>query len=141
VCIWSAPILNWSGCACLVSPNAISGFQRRDRTGRGIQDRRIGFLQSLPADNRVQVNAIWGPVFDTAPTSWGLHGNPNGSEDPQRYVSNNAFHDLLTSATLNRANTSSDSVAGMHPASSPGPRLYTALIHLGLSELLMAADN
>src|SRR4051794_5963659 len=39
-----------------------SGFQRHDRAGRYLPDRQLTYVRYLLAENRVEVNAGWGPV-------------------------------------------------------------------------------
>ena len=60
---------------CAVLPMGPSSFQRHDRAGRYLPDRQISYLQYVNAERRVQVNNRWGPLFDTAPTEFGLYGN------------------------------------------------------------------
>jgi hypothetical protein len=90
-----------------------SGFQRHDRAGRYLADGRVSFLRYLPATQRIEVNRRWGPIFDRAPASWGLYGNPAGSGDPEHYLADSAFADLERTATLNGADTAADYVAGL----------------------------
>jgi hypothetical protein len=98
---------------CLaIVPAGPSGFQRSDRQGQTIADRRINFLQYLPAEQRVLINGGWGPVFDTLPASYGTYGN-GASYDPGFYVANNPFRDLVTHGTLNGAATAVDNIAGL----------------------------
>ncbi|MGH3854380.1 MAG: hypothetical protein ACRDR6_12980 [Pseudonocardiaceae bacterium] len=101
----------WLGVA--VSPIKPSGFVRHDRAGRYLADSQLSFLRYLPADRRLETNTGSGPVFDTAPASYGLYGNPNGSWNPDQYLSTNPFADLAASRALNGADTSHDSTAGL----------------------------
>jgi hypothetical protein len=55
-----------------VTPIKPSGFVRHDRAGRYLADSQLSFLRYLPAERRLEVNTRTGPVFDTAPTSFGL---------------------------------------------------------------------
>jgi hypothetical protein len=72
-----------TGWLCVgVLPMGPSGFQRHDRAGRYLADGRVSLLRYLPATQRIEVNRRWGPIFDSAPASWGLYGNSAGSGDP-----------------------------------------------------------
>jgi hypothetical protein len=95
-----------------VSPAGPTGFQRHDKGGKYIQDRRIGFIRYLPAEQRVLINATWGPVFDSAPSHFGTYGN-GGTRDPDFYLENNPYYDLATNGTLNGWDTAVDYVAGL----------------------------
>lgn len=102
------------GWLCLaIVPSGPSSFQRHDRAGRYVPDRQISFLRYNKIDNRVEVNTGWGPIFDTAPVSFGVYGNPGSSGDPDSYLSNNPFQDLVTTGALNGADTATDAVASM----------------------------
>ncbi|MEO7193664.1 MAG: hypothetical protein ABIZ05_02400 [Pseudonocardiaceae bacterium] len=101
----------WLGVA--VSPIKPSGFVRHDRAGRYLADSQLSFLRYLPAQRRVETNTGSGPVFDTAPASYGLYGNPNGSWDPDQYLATNPFADLAAGRALNGADISHDSIAGL----------------------------
>jgi hypothetical protein len=106
-------------CASLV-PAGPTGFQRRDRAGRYREDRRITFLRFLPAEQRVEVNTAWGPVFDTAPAEHGLYGAPAGAAVDD-YVAGTPFHDLERSGTLNRMEQATDATAGLCTAAFAWP--------------------
>ncbi|MEU9914106.1 hypothetical protein [Streptomyces sp. NPDC051001] len=99
-------------CAAVL-PAGPSGFQRHDRNGRQITDRRLTFLRHLPNEQRVETNAGWGPVFDTAPQHYGVYGNPDFSSDPATYLTRSAFHDLAVGGKLNGALEAQDQVAGL----------------------------
>ncbi|MEU5317416.1 hypothetical protein AB0G67_11915 [Streptomyces sp. NPDC021056] len=99
-------------CAAVL-PAGPSGFQRHDRNGRQITDRRLTFLRHLPNEQRVETNAGWGPVFDTAPQQYGVYGNPDFSSDPASYLTRSAFHDLAVGGKLNGALEAQDQVAGL----------------------------
>lgn len=102
------------GWLCLaVMPSGPSSFQRHDRAGRYVPDRQISFLRYNKAEQRIEVNTGWGPIFDTPPASFGVYGNPNSSGDPEGYLTNNPFHDLVAAGTLNGADTAMDTVASM----------------------------
>src|SRR5512135_1811465 len=76
-------------------------------------DRQISFLRYNQAENRVEVNTGWGPIFDTVPASFGVYGNPGSSSDPDSYLTNNPFQDLVTTGALNGADTATDMVASL----------------------------
>jgi hypothetical protein len=86
---------------------------RHDRAGRYLADSQLSFLRYLPAERRLEVNTRTGPVFDTAPTSFGLYGNPGGSSDPDNYLTGNPFAELARGGQLNGADTAGDSIAGL----------------------------
>ena len=95
-----------------VSPIGPSGFQRHDRAGRYIADRRLTFERYFPAEHRVEINSSWGPVFDIAPTHFGLYGNKS-SHDRNFYLDNNPYQDLLSHGALNGQDIATDYVAGL----------------------------
>ncbi|MEU6373000.1 hypothetical protein [Streptomyces sp. NPDC046909] len=99
-------------CAAVL-PAGPSGFQRHDRNGRQITDRRLTFLRHLPDEQRVETNSGWGPVFDTAPEQYGVYGNADFSFDPDSYLIRSAFHDLAVGGKLNGALEAQDQVAGL----------------------------
>ena len=106
----SNPVSAW---LCLsVSAIGLSGFQRHDRAGRYIADRRLSFQRYLPAEQRVEINSSWGPIFDIAPAHFGLYGNKNAL-DPNFYLDNNAYQDLLSHGALNGQDIATDYVAGL----------------------------
>jgi hypothetical protein len=96
-----------------VVPVKASGFVRHDRAGRYLSDSTLSFLRYLPAERRLETNTFTGPLFDLAPASFGLYGNPTNSWDPDRYLTENPFAALATGAGLNGSTTAMDSVAGM----------------------------
>jgi hypothetical protein len=107
----AGPVKGW---LCVgVTHVGASGFQRHDRAGRYVSDHRITYLRYLPAEQRVEVNGSWGPVFDTLPANFGVYGNDASSNDPNFYLANNPFHDLATTGALNGIATATDSVAGL----------------------------
>ena len=98
---------------CLaVMPAGPTGFQRHDRAGRYIADRRITYLKYIASEQRLITNAGWGPIFDVAPTSFGVYGNEN-SYDPNHYVNNNPFRDLSNLGALNGYAEAVDDIAGL----------------------------
>jgi hypothetical protein len=99
---------------CLaVTPAGPTGFQRQDRAGRYISDKRIALLSYAAADRMVEVNSKWGPIFAVAPDHVGLYGNEMGSEDPNIYLTYSPFHDLAETGTLNGQQIATDHVAGL----------------------------
>jgi hypothetical protein len=105
-----APVEAW---LCVsVSPMGPTGFQRHDRAGRFLADRRLTFLRYIAPERRVEVNASWGPSFDTAPAHFGVYGN-GGSTDPDFYLANNPYTDLASRGLLNGFDTATDHVAGL----------------------------
>ncbi|MFC7303534.1 hypothetical protein ACFQVC_04795 [Streptomyces monticola] len=99
-------------CAAVL-PAGPSGFQRHDRNGRQITDRRLTHLRYVPQEARVETNSGWGPLFDTAPAEFGVYGNPDFSLDPDAYLRRSPFHDLAGGGKLNGAPEAQDQVAGL----------------------------
>src|SRR5262249_42667631 len=95
-----------------VSPVGLSGFQRHDRAGRYIADRRLTFQRYFPSERRVEINSSYGPVFDTAPVHFGLYGNKSAL-DANFYLDNNPYRDLLSKGSLNGQDVATDYVAGI----------------------------
>ena len=118
------PVQAWLCVA--VSPAGPTGFQRRDRAGRYRNDRRIAFLRYRPADRIAEVNATWGPLFDTPPASFGVYGNPASSLDPDRYLTDNPYHDLASRGALNGQAMATDWVAGLCTAAFAWPMTLDA---------------
>jgi hypothetical protein len=106
----NAPTTLWFG--VVVSPAGPTGFQRHDRAGRYAADRRLTFMQYLPAEQRLLINSSNGPLFDQAPASFGTYGNGN-SYDPQFYIDQSPFRQLATTGTLNGWNIATDNIAGI----------------------------
>ena len=102
---------NFSLCLALM-PAGPSGFQRHDRAGRYIGDRRIGQLRLDPNRKFVSVNAGTGPVFKHPADFFGLYGNGT-SQDPDHYVQHNPFQDLTNRGVLNQFYQASDHIAGL----------------------------
>lgn len=109
-----------------VMPAGPSGFQRHDRNGRQVTDRRLTYLRHLPDEQRVETNSGWGPVFDTPPEQYGVYGNPDSSFDPDTYLAHSPFHDLVTGGKLNGALDAQDQVAGLCSAVFAWPFRVTA---------------
>ena len=99
---------------CLaIMPGGPTGFQRHDKAGAIIADKRITLLSYGAADRLLQVNSLWGPILGTPPDHMGLYGNELGSNDPDHYLTNSPFYDLAQTGTLNGAQLATDSVAGL----------------------------
>src|SRR3954467_14655429 len=58
-----------------VIPVKPSGFVRYGKTGEALQASQLSFLRYLTAERRLETNTGSGPVFLTAPESFGLYGN------------------------------------------------------------------
>ncbi|QIB42504.1 hypothetical protein [Streptomyces aureoverticillatus] len=114
-----APREGWL-CAAVL-PAGPSGFQRHDRGDPGGTDRRLTFLRYLPDEARVETNSGWGPAFDTAPTHYGVYGNPDFASDPAAYLTRSPFHDLAVGGKLNAALQAQDQVAGLCSAAFAWP--------------------
>ena len=96
-----------------VTPAGPTGFQRHDKAGRYISDKRITTLRYEAADRLVEVNSKWGPIFATPPNQVGLYGNEDASYDPNHYLVVSPFHDLAQTGTLNAHHLATDHVAGL----------------------------
>lgn len=106
----SPPRILWF---CLaVMPAGPTGFQRHDKAGRHIADRRITQLHLDPSHKRVSVNAGNGPVFKQSADIFGLYGN-GSSFDPNHYVANNPFEDMAQRGALNQDTWCQDYIAGL----------------------------
>jgi hypothetical protein len=106
----NAPVDAWLCIA--VSPMGPTGFQRHDRAGRFLSDRRLTLLRYIAAEQRVEVNATWGPSFDAAPTFFGVYGN-GSSMDPDFYLQFNPYSELAGRGSLNGFDTATDQIAGL----------------------------
>jgi hypothetical protein len=95
-----------------ISPAGPTGFQRHDKAGRYVSDRRLTFMKYLPSEQRVLINSTWGPVFDSAPSRFGTYGN-GGTFDPEFYIDNSPYQDLILHGALNGWDTATDHVAGL----------------------------
>lgn len=99
---------------CLaVSSTGPTGFERNDRAGRISADRRLSFIRYNSTDRKVEVNTSWGPIFDSAPAHFGLYGNDQSTHDPEHYLLNNPYADLLNNGSLNGLTEAGDLVAGL----------------------------
>ncbi|MDB5369118.1 MAG: hypothetical protein JWP20_676, partial [Roseomonas sp.] len=90
-----------------VTPAGPTGFRRHDKARLAIGDQRLSFLRYRPADRLVEVNQIWGPLFDTAPQRFGCYGN-GGVARAEFYLQVSPYEDLLSNATLNGYETATD---------------------------------
>lgn len=98
-------------CLCL-SAAGPTGFQRHDRAGRFVDDRRLTFMQYLPSESRVLINSGLGPVFDKPPSAFGTYGNGT-SKDPQFYIEQSPFRHLAVNGSLNGREVAVDNIAGL----------------------------
>lgn len=100
-------------CFCMaLMPAGPTGFQRHDRAGRYIGDRRIGQLRLAANRQFVYVNASGGPLFKLPVDFFGLYGN-GASYDPDHYVRYNPFRELAESGALNQYDQAQDYIAGL----------------------------
>ncbi|MBS0641528.1 MAG: hypothetical protein JSS43_16805 [Proteobacteria bacterium] len=90
-----------------VGPTGPTGFRRHDKARQVVGDPRLSFLRYRPADRLVEVNQIWGPLFDQAPQQFGCYGN-GGAADPDFYLAINPYQELLSRGTLNGFDTATD---------------------------------
>ncbi|MBC9713594.1 hypothetical protein H9Y04_13540 [Streptomyces sp. TRM66268-LWL] len=114
-----APKEGWL-CAAVV-PAGPSGFQRHDRQGRLLTDRRITQLRYAADQALVETNTGWGPAFDSPPEQFGVYGNPDHSHDPDSYLVRSPFHDLAHGGKLNGALQAEDQIAGLCSAAFAWP--------------------
>ncbi len=106
----STPATAW---LCVsVNPTGPTGFQRHDKAGRYIADRRVNYMKYWAAEKLVQVNNAWGPIFGSPPQYFGTYGN-GGSDNPDFYIDNSPYHDLAANGALNGWDTATDYVAGL----------------------------
>ena len=106
----AAPARLWLCVA--VSAHGVTGLDRRFQNGDQ-SDRRVSFLKYLPAEQRLEVNSTWGPTFDTPPTAFGLYGNDADSFDPDTYINNSPYQDLVANGKLNGREMVADRIAGL----------------------------
>ncbi|OQW90786.1 MAG: hypothetical protein BWK78_06190 [Thiotrichaceae bacterium IS1] len=98
---------------CLaVMPAGPTGFQRRDKAGRYLQDRMISQLSLDPTRKIVKVNTNNGPLFQKPAQFFGLYGNGN-SYDPDHYINHNPFQDMAQTGVLNQFDEVNDWIAGL----------------------------
>lgn len=107
-----SPVSNDIWFCLALLPAGPTGFQRHDKAGRYLLDRRISQLQLDVNRQFVRINSCPGPVFKKAPDYFGLYGNDN-SYDPDHYVVNNPFQELAQAGSLNQQNVANDWIAGL----------------------------
>jgi hypothetical protein len=90
-----------------VNPAGPTGFRRHDKAHEATGDRRLSFLRYNAGRQLVEVNQLWGPVFDTPPQRFGCYGN-GGVADPAFYVRVNPYAELLSRGALNGFDWASD---------------------------------
>ncbi len=126
-------------CATL-APAGPTGFQRHDRAGRFLADRRLNTLRYVAAERRVEVNATWGPSFGSAPGAFGMYGN-GGSRDPEFYLQFNPWAELVIQGRLNGFAEAQDHVAGLcHGVLAWPVRLTAASLEFTLDVRLPVTD-
>jgi hypothetical protein len=98
-----------------VVPWGPTGFQRIDKAGRDLWQRRLTRLR-LVTPTRLQINDLnAGPVFKQAPAAYGIYGNGTSWNDPEHYLRNGPFQALTSGglANLNGLDLAFDDIAGM----------------------------
>jgi len=130
----------------VVSPAGPTGFQRHDRAGRYAYDRRLTFLQYLPAEQRLVVNSSSGPVFDRPPAEFGVYGNGT-SFDPEFYIDQSPYRHLATIGSLNGWEVAVDNIAGLCSGAfvwtvklSPAQPVFTLDVRLPVDDFRGASD-
>jgi hypothetical protein len=118
-----APHVTWLCTA--ITPVGPTGFQRRDKAGRFMGDRRLTSVRYVQDAQAIKVPGSWGPIFDTPPTHWGTYGNP-GNHNPDFYIEHGPYQDLITSGNLNGQDAAVDLVAGLCSAVLAWPMELTA---------------
>ena len=99
---------------CLtVSAVGPTGFERKDRAGRHLTERRLTFMRYNNSERRVEVNTEWGPIFSHSPATFGIYGNDAHINDVTHYLQYNPYQDLLTLGALNGRTEGTDIVAGL----------------------------
>jgi hypothetical protein len=94
-----------------VTPTGPTGFRRDDKARHSSSEKRLSFMRYRPAERLVEVNQIWGPIFDTPPDSFGVYGN-GGAPDPDFYLRHNPYEALLSDAAFNGFDTATDFQGG-----------------------------
>lgn len=98
-----------------VLPWGPTGFQRRDRAGRDLMQRRLTRLRRV-TPTHLRVNDVnIGPVFSAEPAAFGIYGNGDAWDDPEHYLRHGPFEALRSQglAGLNGWTLATDYVAGM----------------------------
>ena len=96
-----------------VVPVKPSGFVRYGKTGAALQASQLSYLRYLATEQRLETNTGAGPVFVSAPASFGLYGNGNSVSDINQYLSASPFADLAAGRALNGAAEASDQLSGL----------------------------
>jgi hypothetical protein len=96
-----------------VIPVKPSGFVRYDKDAKALQASQLSYLRYMTAEQRLETNTGSGPVFATAPASFGLYGNENSIADVNHYLSVSPFVDLAADAPLNGVTQTSDPLSGL----------------------------
>ncbi|HEX5200876.1 hypothetical protein ACFQS1_26380 [Paractinoplanes rhizophilus] len=96
-----------------VVPVKPSGFTRYGKTGEALQTSQLSFLRYLKAEGRLETNTGAGPVFATAPASFGLYGNDDGVDDADHYLAVSPFVELAAGRALNGSEQARDPRAGL----------------------------
>src|SRR3954471_3196190 len=109
-----------------VLPVKPSGFVRSGKTGERLSASQLSFVRYLVAEGRVETNTGAGPVFATAPATFGVYGNEAGVNDPEHYLAVGPFADLAAGHGLNGAAQATDPLAGMCSAAFLWPFDVTA---------------
>jgi hypothetical protein len=96
-----------------VLPVKPSGYVRYGKSGESLQASQLSYLRYLPGERRLETNTGSGPVFATAPESFGLYGNPDRIDDPDHYLATGPFADLAAGRALNAAAEAADPRFGL----------------------------
>ena len=96
-----------------VLPVKPSGFVRYGKTGEALQASQLSFLRYVTAEQRLETNTGSGPVFLTAPASFGLYGNENSIDDVDQYLTASPFVDIAAGKRLNGVTHTSDPLSGL----------------------------
>ena len=96
-----------------IVPVKPSGFVRYGKTGAALQASQLSYLRYLATERRLETNTGAGPVFVSAPASFGVYGNPNSVSDVNQYLSASPFADLAAGRALNGAAEASDQLSGL----------------------------
>lgn len=96
-----------------VTPFGPTGFERHDKAGRLSSDKRLTYMRYDSDGRWLQIGNRMGPVFDRAPSVYGVYGNEAGSHDPNHYLVENPFRDLEARGALNGRTEAADHVAGL----------------------------
>lgn len=123
-----------------VIPVKPSGFVRYGKTGEALQASQLSYLRYMTAEQRLETNTGSGPVFVTAPASFGLYGNENSINDVSQYLSVSPFTDLAAGQPLNGVTQTSDPLSGLCSAAFLWPFDVTGGGEFGLDFWLPVDD-